>query len=63
MGKPTAAFPVFILCSVSSRMPKGLDFEELPSDRLFSLDLGTLCNLCDVPGGFFFSLVALVADD
>ena len=54
--KPTAAFPIFILCSVSTRMPDGLDFEELPPDNLFSLDLGTLCSLGDVHGIFFSHL-------
>jgi hypothetical protein len=42
--KPTTAIPVFILCSVSARMPEGLNFnfEELASDHLFSLDLDIL---------------------
>jgi len=55
MHKPTVAFPTFILCSVSTRIPEGLNFEELPSDHLFSLDLGTLCDLCDVSRTFFLA--------
>ena len=46
--KPTTAFPIFILCSVSARMPEGLSFEELSSDHLFSLDFDTLCGFDDV---------------
>ena len=46
--KPTSTFPVFILSSVSARMPEGLDFEELSSDHLFYLDLGVLHNLDNV---------------
>ena len=57
--KPTPAFPVFILCSVSTRMPEGLIFEELSSDRLFSLDLDMLCTLDDVCLTFSFHLAAL----
>jgi hypothetical protein len=36
-------------------MPEGLNFEELSSDHLFSLDLETLCSLDDVCPTFFFS--------
>ena len=34
-------------------MPEGLDFEELSSDHLFSLDLDTFLNLDDVCRAFF----------
>jgi len=61
--KPTVTFPIFILCSVSARIPDGLNFEELSSDHLFSLDLAMLCSVDDVCRVCFFSLVALVADD
>ena len=60
--KPTAAFPIFILCSVSARIPEGLSFDELSSDHLFSLDLNALCSLDDVRETPF-SLVALVVDN
>jgi hypothetical protein len=36
-------------------MPEGLDFEELSSDYLFSLDLDALCGLDDVRTRFRFS--------
>jgi len=36
-------------------MPEGLDFEELPSDHLFSLDLGTLCSIGDVRRSLFLA--------
>ncbi|KAF9654309.1 hypothetical protein BDM02DRAFT_3182121 [Thelephora ganbajun] len=50
--KPTVSFPIFILCSVSAKMPEGLDFEELSSDHLFSLDLDALYSLDDPLMGF-----------
>lgn len=53
--KPTSAFPVFILCSVSARVPEGLKFEELSSDYLFSLDLGILRGPDNVRLAFFRS--------
>ena len=43
-------------------MPEGLDFEELSSDHLFSLDLGTLCDLDDVCLKYFLFIV-FVADN
>ena len=60
--KPTAAFPVFILCSVSVRAPDGLNFEELSSDHLFSLDLHMLSGLDDVCPTFF-PLEVFITDD
>jgi len=40
-------------------MPEGLNFEELSSDRLFTLDLETLCNLDNVcPTSFLFMVLA-----
>ena len=43
-------------------MPEGLDFEELSSDHLFSLDLDTLRSMDDVRPTFFFLLVFIPND-
>ena len=43
-------------------MPEGVNFDELSSDHLFSLDLNALCSLDDVRERCF-PLVALVANN
>lgn len=60
MHKPTSAFPIFILCSVSAQMPDGLDFEELSSNHLFSLDFDMLRNVDDVCPVSFLLLCSLL---